>query len=48
MTTDELFISAEAAEAGFVVENTGPGPLVALRYFGPDVHDDLPTNGRKP
>ncbi|MFM8892806.1 MAG: type II secretion system protein [Planctomycetia bacterium] len=31
---------------GYVVENTGPGPLVALRYFGPDVHDDLPVNGR--
>jgi hypothetical protein len=28
------------------VENTGPGPLVALRYFGPDVHTDLPVTGR--
>jgi hypothetical protein len=48
MTADELFISADAAAAGYVVENTGPGPLVALRYFGPDVHDDLPTHGKKP
>ena len=41
-------ISAEAATAGYVVKNTGPGPLVALRYFGPDVHADLPTHGRQP
>jgi hypothetical protein len=47
MTADELFISAEAAAAGYTVENTGPGPLVALRYFGPDVHPDLPTHGRR-
>jgi len=47
MTADELFISADAAAAGYVVENTGPGPFVALRYFGPDVHDDLPLHGRK-
>jgi hypothetical protein len=47
MTADELFISAQAAAAGYVVKNTGPGPLVALRYFGPDVHSDLPLNGRK-
>jgi hypothetical protein len=47
MTADELFISADAAAAGYVVENTGPGPLVSLRYFGPDVHADLPTNGLK-
>jgi hypothetical protein len=47
MTADELFISADAAAAGYTVENTGPGPLVSLRYFGPDVHPDLPTNGRK-
>jgi hypothetical protein len=46
MTADELFISADAAAAGYVVENTGPGPLVALRYFGPDVHTDLPRHGR--
>jgi hypothetical protein len=47
MTADELFISADAAAAGYVVENTGPGPLVSLRYFGPDVHADLPRHGRK-
>ncbi len=47
MTSDELFISADAAAAGYTVENTGPGPLVSLRYFGPDVHADLPKHGRK-
>ena len=47
MTHDELFISAEAATAGYEVANTGPGPLVALRYFGPDVHADLPMHGGK-
>jgi hypothetical protein len=47
MTADELFISADAAAEGYVVENTGPGPLVSLRYFGPDVHPDLPKHGKK-
>jgi hypothetical protein len=47
MTADELFISADAAAAGYTVKNTGPGPLVSLRYFGPDVHSDLPMHGRK-
>ena len=47
MTADEVFITAEAAAAGFVVENTGTEPLVGLRYFGPDVHDDLPGHGRQ-
>ncbi len=47
MTHDELFISAEAATNGYEVANTGPGPLVALRYFGPDVHGDLPMHGGK-
>ncbi len=31
---------------GYPVENTDPESLVALRYFGPDVHEDLPMNGR--
>ena len=44
-TEDEVFITYEAATAGFEVENTGSEPLVALRYFGPDVHDNLPEVG---
>jgi hypothetical protein len=46
MTQDELFISAEAAGSGILVENhSATDPLVLLRYFGPDVHDDMPEVG---
>jgi hypothetical protein len=44
-TLDEVFISHEAATAGVEIENTGGEPLVGLRYFGPDVHDDVPKVG---
>ena len=44
-TEDEVFISHEAATRGVEIENTGSEPLVGLRYFGPDVHGDLPANG---
>lgn len=44
-TEDEVFISHEAANAGVQIENTGSEPLVGLRYFGPDVHKNLPKNG---
>jgi hypothetical protein len=44
-TSDELFISAVAASAGVEIENTGTGPLVGLRYFGPDTHKNLPKAG---
>jgi hypothetical protein len=44
-TEDEVFISHEAATAGVEVENTGSEPLVSLRYFGPDVHKNLPKIG---
>jgi hypothetical protein len=45
MTDDEVFISQEAAARGVDVENTGSEPLVGLRYFGPDVHNNLPAVG---
>jgi hypothetical protein len=46
MTQDELFLSAEAAAQGIVVENQSQtDPLVTLRYFGPDVHSDMPEVG---
>ncbi len=46
MTQDELFVSWEAATAGVVFENhSGTEPLVTLRYFGPDVHDNMPAVG---
>jgi hypothetical protein len=44
-TEDEVFISHEAALRGVEVENTGSEPLVSLRYFGPDVHANLPKIG---
>jgi hypothetical protein len=42
---DEVFITAEAAAAGVEIENTGGEPLVGLRYFGPDVHKNVPNVG---
>jgi len=42
---DEVFITHEAAAAGVEIENTGGEPLVGLRYFGPDVHDNVPDVG---
>ena len=45
-TEDEVFITHEAATAGVEIENTGSEPLVGLRYFGPDVHKNLPQDRR--
>jgi hypothetical protein len=47
-TTDEVFITHEAAAGGVEIENTGSEPLVSLRYFGPDAHDRLPAIGDAP
>jgi hypothetical protein len=44
-TSDEVFISAVAANAGVEIENKGTEPLVGLRYFGPDTHSNLPKAG---
>jgi hypothetical protein len=44
-TDDEVFITYDAAAAGVEIENTGSEPLVGLRYFGPDVHPNLPKMG---
>jgi hypothetical protein len=46
MTQDELFVSCEAARQGVTFENhSATDPLVTLRYFGPDVHSDMPEVG---
>lgn len=46
MTQDEVFISHEAATGGVTFENCSKtDPLVTLRYFGPDVHADMPNVG---
>jgi hypothetical protein len=44
-TEDEVFITQEAAIRGVEIENTGAEDLVGLRYFGPDVHVNLPVMG---
>jgi len=44
-TEDEVFITHEAAIRGVEIENTGAEDLVGLRYFGPDVHANLPVMG---
>ena len=45
--SDEVFISHEAANNGIEIENTGDEPLVSLRYFGPDTHNNLPLMSDK-
>jgi hypothetical protein len=46
MTSDEAFISAEAAVTGVEIENhSATDPLVMLRYFGPDAHSQMPEVG---
>ena len=42
---DEYFVTQEAARAGVVFENTGVEPLVALRYFGPEMGVGAPEVG---
>ena len=39
-------IMKEAAVDGYTVRSTGPGLPVALRYFGVDVHGEVPMNRR--
>jgi hypothetical protein len=45
ITSDELFVTAKRAGEGVTFTNTGREPFVSLRYFGPDVHKDLPSVG---
>jgi hypothetical protein len=46
LTEDEYFCSEDGAKAGVTFENVSETePLVVLRYFGPDVHPDLPDLG---
>jgi hypothetical protein len=44
LTEDEVFCTEQAAKAGVTFENTSATePLVALRYFGPEVNPDAPA-----
>jgi hypothetical protein len=46
MTQDEVFVSHEAAMQGITFRNQSQtDPLVMLRFFGPDVHSDMPEVG---
>jgi len=46
MTQDEVFVSYEAATEGVTFENhSHTDPLVTLRYFGADVHSNMPEVG---
>ena len=46
LTEDEVFCTESAAKAGVTFENTSDTePLVALRYFGPEVNPDAPEMG---
>jgi hypothetical protein len=46
MTSDEVFVTAEAATGGVRIKNNSETDnLVLLRYFGPDVHGDMPEVG---
>ncbi len=48
LTEDEYFCSADGAAAGVKFVNTSDTePMVVLRYFGPDVHADMPTIGSR-
>lgn len=44
-TEDEVFVTAKRAAEGVEFENTGEGPLVGLRYFGPDAQPAAPEIG---
>ena len=46
LSHDEFFCTEEAALAGVTFTNTSlTEPLVALRYFGPEVNPDAPAMG---
>jgi hypothetical protein len=45
LTSDEYFVTHDAARAGVTFHNTGAEPLVTLRYFGPDTNPQMPQVG---
>ena len=46
LTEDEYFVTEDGATAGVTFENTSATePLVALRYFGPEVNPSAPKMG---
>jgi hypothetical protein len=48
MTEDELFVTAQAAQAGVRIENLSTtDPLVVLKHFGPGNPDNEPLRKKK-
>jgi hypothetical protein len=45
LTSDEYFVSHDAARQGVKLTNTGQEALVTLRYFGPDTNPNAPAVG---
>jgi hypothetical protein len=45
LTEDEVFVTHDAANSGVLFKNTGPEPLVTLRYFGPEMCSAAPKVG---
>ena len=44
---DEVLVTHERAVRGVEVRNTGREPLVAIKFFGPDVNPDVPMIERR-
>jgi hypothetical protein len=46
LTHDEFFVCEKAAKAGVTVTNPSKtDPIVILKHFGPDAHDNMPYDG---
>jgi len=46
LTNDEFFVSAAAAAEGVTITNPSDAdPIVMLKHFGPDAHDNMPEIG---
>ena len=46
LTNDEFFVSAAAAKEGVTITNPSDAdPIVMLKHFGPDAHDNMPEIG---
>ena len=44
LTYDEYFVSESAAKAGVTITNPSKSdPIVMLKHFGPDAHDNMPV-----
>lgn len=44
LTHDEYFVSEDAAKAGVTITNPSKSdPIVMLKHFGPDAHDNMPV-----